>query len=441
MANPGIKLVAPPGQPIDFAAEQQRIALAQAMAQQLLSQGMSEGPPVIHTSPGNPFARDVPNLAPIGKVFQSYFGGKQSERAFADQARLNEAQQARLTSSMEDYMRARLGDEQNKPDIARAIAGAMHSGLPFMQGIAAETVKGMPGGKDYLNYGGTYSKEALGQFGHNPLDPSVLEGRPKVGVHEGIAVGTQDEKVLGTQPVVKYGPSRVDPATGIPGQVQEGTGRVLTQTGGNVTPQVAWENQLSSLDKDTLGKNLEQYQIVRNTMNIVAQTREDIQALPEGKLGALAVPRNFLVKVGEMFGVSDQLPATSTFENLRSVLGNLELANAKRVAPVTKTDLAEIRSIVGDPAMTKRGLIRLMDITEKAAATEGSRIYETTRSIEKRHKMPEDSLTQTYAPDFQTSPPVPAPEPESVTAADGTKYYRSQRSGRVFSTREEALNN
>jgi hypothetical protein len=65
----GITLTGPnPAQPFDIQTQQAQLAQAQQIALAMIQQGLEPGSPVIHTGGNNPFARDVVNLAPLGKI-------------------------------------------------------------------------------------------------------------------------------------------------------------------------------------------------------------------------------------------------------------------------------------------------------------------------------------------------------------------------------------
>jgi len=87
---PTINLLGPnPAQGMDLQTQQLQLAQAQQIAQALIGQGITgNDSPVIHTAPGNPFARDVANWSgPLSKAIMGAVG-------LHRQGTLNEQQQA-----------------------------------------------------------------------------------------------------------------------------------------------------------------------------------------------------------------------------------------------------------------------------------------------------------------------------------------------------------
>ena len=118
MLNAPITLTGPnPAQPFDIQTQQAQLAQQQALAYAMLQQYMSPTAPTIHTGGGNPFARDVVNLAPVGNVIASALTGKRVSG-------LNQQQQELANQ----YMQRRL-DELNT-----AFSPQMPSGAPSVMG-------------------------------------------------------------------------------------------------------------------------------------------------------------------------------------------------------------------------------------------------------------------------------------------------------------------
>jgi hypothetical protein len=82
-----IKMVGAPGTlPPELQARAAQVAMQQQIAQAMLAQSMGMEAPVIQGPAGNPFARSVVNLAPLGKMAQSVMGYNKEAQAADDQA-------------------------------------------------------------------------------------------------------------------------------------------------------------------------------------------------------------------------------------------------------------------------------------------------------------------------------------------------------------------
>lgn len=97
----GISLVSPPpGQPFDILTQQAQLQKAQELAYALLAKELGGNePPTIRTAAGNPFGRDVVNLAPLGNVGAAYLTNKR----LTGPGGINEQQQALADQVLHRY--------------------------------------------------------------------------------------------------------------------------------------------------------------------------------------------------------------------------------------------------------------------------------------------------------------------------------------------------
>lgn len=383
---PNVNLTQPaPSSGLPIAVQQAQAAQMQALAQALMAQSTQAGDAVIHTGGGNQFARDVPNFGdPIARIAKAFLGQRQSDEATTRQGSLAQQYQDTLSHDMAGITSAMSPTEQPgigppspdgtpaqgltaPPDIAGAIKQGSASQIPEVRGVAEALMKqqiaGIPTGKDYLNYGNNYSPEGMKRFRDTGgTDPSLLTGRAKAEIQNGVLTTLQDGKKIGAPVATEtFKPPAKDEGTGVPVQESEVTGKVNPLYGGNATPVNVRENELSKADVKQLETGRDEYkQSITSLGNLVA-AQNRLKQIPDSKFGTLAEFRNWANKTTELFG-GKQLPATSNMEALHTAVGNSLIEKVRALAPVTEEDVKIMKDIVGTEGNTKRALDSIIQV-------------------------------------------------------------------------------
>ena len=231
------------------------------MARALLASGLSMDSPVIHTGGSNPFARDVMNLAPIGKMFQTYYGNKRLDESNAAVQQIAQMVEQNRQSDVQNMMgklqpstsqdtvtdQAPGEDTQTfnrtttKPPegIVAAIAAGLQSSNPSVQSQA----EGMQKGYMEALIKGMQTPEATAALVRGGVDPRTIKtttdpmyGLPVMGNRpDQLGMQTKYEKVGPAEtvlPTVAGGVNATPPAGGSP------AAPVYTNEGG---PKVAMD--------------------------------------------------------------------------------------------------------------------------------------------------------------------------------------------------------
>lgn len=158
---PNVNLMgANPAQPFDLQTQQAQLAQMAQIAQALIADGLKDQPATVHTGGGNPFARDVVNLAPLGNIAESYFGNKRLSEIQGKQGevagKFNEQYQTDVGRVMEALLPHMAENPMGPPDAAGStgdmavpgdIGGALRAGFssthPAVQAISASLMKGL----------------------------------------------------------------------------------------------------------------------------------------------------------------------------------------------------------------------------------------------------------------------------------------------------------
>lgn len=412
----------PGGAPLDIATQQQQLAVEAALANLMIQRGLQEHSPVVHTGGGNPFARDIPNIAgPLMSMMDRREGEGRMRDVGERQGALATETQRLTDRDIADAMMAREGTKGMAPGSGEeppqaAVPGnyneyvkrLLKSVVPGVRSMGTDAAKHMLNPQDVLKEADQYAEGTANQA-MTGGDLSVLAPKPIMKESEG-AVRTFTEKGAPTGPSVPvntFSDPSVDPATGLPMQKSQTTNKAQAFTGGNVTVQ----NQKSMADTnktlEKISKDSEQYAKNVNTMSNLAQAQQTISETPETAFGTLSWLRTQGGKLGELLG-ADKLTSTSNIEQIRSHLGAVSLDKARILAPVSDNDWDKIREILGTEGYTKRALEKVTDVMLLATARDMGMYTKFVSSAAKDPQLAPDpqQFIDKWAPSYTTTPAV-----------------------------------
>lgn len=406
------------GAPLDIQTQQAMLAQEQLIAQALISRGMQDQSPVVHTGGGNQFARDIPNFGgPIG----NWIDRKQGQEQMADVNRrqgelANETQRIRQ-SDIADALMAR----QGMPGIAggpedgghaavpadynKYVKILMNSRSPELQKMGVEALKGIPTPEKILENANKSSAPGLAEF-NRTLDPATLESRPTAHIQNNMATVTGDKGIITNQPTQTFTTKEVAP--GLPAAVSDATGQATGIAGGTTTPPAKISEMLGGSMVKQLEEGKKDYLENTTRAQTIGQIRSQLSAIPEDAFGTASGFRNSMAKVGELLG-GKKLSETADMQVLATETGKLVLEQVRKLAPVTEEDVKLMQKIVADQGMSKRALEQVMDIADAATQRAMNRHRATVSAfpIPEGSGVTREALEQTYAPPFTTASPLP----------------------------------
>ncbi len=184
-----VNLVAnPQPQSVDYQAQLLQQAQAAELAKALIASGMSPESPIIHTGGSNPFARDVVNLAPLGKMAQAYFCGKMRNEANSSTQEIANAMLQRQMSEGQVIGDALTSGGPNaavdayRRTLTATSPRAQATGDAIIKAIVESSLKQTPTGGDILGSGANLKPDSVaasirtGPMGLGiQVDPSQLQ--------------------------------------------------------------------------------------------------------------------------------------------------------------------------------------------------------------------------------------------------------------------------
>lgn len=408
--------------PYDIQTEAAKLAQRRKIADLLAAQGMRSTSPVIQVGD-----TVLPNWGDaISKIANAYFASQMQKSAREDETKLAQETQRQTREGMQKFLTGMYGtpggeavgppEEGKGPpmyagyaptraDQIRAIAEAQVSNLQGVRELGTEAyknmMKGQIGVKELLEYGSKYGNEAMQALAQQQgvqLPAMGLPSRPEVKFEKGMAVTTQDGKVVGApQPVVSY--EAPQPAVGglPPMQVQKGTGEAHGLSGGNITPpdvkvKTALEEALGAGAVRQLETGKTQAQDALQGLKAVAKARSLVQGLDPTALGTFSNLRLAANKAIEGLG-GKALPETASVQELNGALGQVLIGSIRALAPVTKEDVVQMQAILGSTTNTKQALEGMLAYMENKYGTTLSQHQEMVESIMNR---PGGDLARAY---------------------------------------------
>jgi hypothetical protein len=379
--------------------------------------------------------------SPLNNFIKQVAGQYMGKGLREDEANTTAEYNRRLGTGLQDYLQTKIGgqptdvgadtralDESgaegappraimpSKADPIKAMATAMASGIGPLQQMAMGDMANLT--KNQL------TPEKILELASKGYDiPSVVNAaqtgqigglKPKKEyVPQGeMGVTVQGGDVLDKKPVTTYAPPKIDAATGLSMQENNDTHKVQAQQGGNVTPANVMQNDLSKATVDQLKAGRETHGLAVAGLRNISQMQTDMKDIDPSKFGTGAEFRNNVMKFGEMFGATPS-QQTAMMENFNQGAGQMILENAKKLAPVTETDIGELKKILGGSGSTKRGMERALDYLAKINAATIDKHDQFVAGMRGMPGVPSDDagfegFRKQWAPDFRfvSSPPV-----------------------------------
>lgn len=440
---PQVSLMGPnPAQPFDMQAEQARLQIAQQLAQALLTGSLTDSSPTVDAG-----GVKMANIAePIGKLFQGRAANAMLQDTLQKQAGLSREYQAGLSKDLQGYMALRRGtpdsvvggsapaDElgggppaiaRGKPgDVAAAISSLLASRYPEAQKMGEKQVGELPTSKDFLTAGDKYDPAGMAAY-QASLNPADLAGRGQVQLtQQGAVVPTRDGQVSGPiTPSQTYSPPALNQDTGLLMQRSNLTGQEAAFSGGNTTPANSFQNLQAAQITKQLETGRASYIDSIGKLGDIGQIQRTIESVPGSSFGSLGETRQAVNKFLGM--LTGEVPDNNAnIDVLQARLGSI-LTNGdtlRKFAPVSNTDIDQIKATVGSLGMTKPALLQVMKTLESA----------TTRSMQQHEdfvkaageQYPGLVNPQMWIPNFSTAsqnpvgapaaPPTPTPSGWSI---------------------------
>lgn len=345
-----------PQLPVDYEAEMDDYRRKQAIAQLMFQRSLQP----IQPGQVGPVAARVSPLALLAQAGTGYLSSKNEADATTG---LRDVQKRADTD-----MRDELGKVVQNPDIKSAIAAAMQSKFPAIRewGTAKQKVL-----DERVNKGAEIAGKDNPQIGLDILNSGQMPSGNVI-------------------PPSKPPEFKIDPVTKLPVVINSGAGNRLTGTfgpqGTNIEVKLPGTeaNDLFASRKKTLEGWQEQAKLSKGVLD--ANTTA-IEALQEGaKVGGLEGYKQSVRKVLQGLGVD--APATAPTEQLNMALGERILANARKLAPVTREDIKQLEADLGSINTDPAALQRMLSITTAIAV----------RDIQNYHRFVKDSADNSTHP-------------------------------------------
>lgn len=319
----------------------QRLALAQAMQQRAMT------PQQPYSTVGG---RVIPNYAGMVEQIKGIKGKRDQEAILGEMAGVMRSKEGARATAADQYGKLRFGTTENLGQDTRAldesgaegaapdatlqtpgnqVAAAMYAlKNPLLADIGKEDLKGLATQQDILTHGKNYDPQALQDFTRG-APAGQLKGRRQFTVHAGVGVTSQDGDMVGTTPVEKYGPTLLDPATGAPGQYQEGTGKFRPMgTYGSVNPTgVHAESKMIDKVITDLGDGATKLQDFARQVPSLEQMPDIIKGMSTGQF---ADYKMLARKVGEAFGMPVDTSKIANGETFDQIVGPQMLSMLKQ---------------------------------------------------------------------------------------------------------------
>ena len=374
--------------PFDLQTEEAQLAIQQAIAMELLKQGMEPKAPVLSVG-GYPVGNWA-NITAAGE--QMYNAKKQLTDVATRQGALAGQYNKQLAEALLNYSNIRFGRPPTyqetpdaggaqqaegpggadvggpaaresafkmmqpgvRPDLVGAIKFAAGSRLPALQAIGAADIKEAPGGKEYLQYAKEYGGPGLGRFAAT-LDPTQLTPMPQYHQAGDVGVTTVGGVPVGSTPTETWNPMTLDPNTQLPIRVSQQTGKteaVSQNYPTNVT--TGWAAQSTKMVEESL----KDAKLANEAIRGISQIEADLQNIPPGALGAVSDSKLFVDKLVETLG-GKPIKWTPDLENVKGQFKQIMAQKIRLFAPVADKDVEIALSMIGGD-FTKDGMAKML---------------------------------------------------------------------------------